>query len=95
MRNSQISSEDLPENMSKRHQKQQIPIIVETVNQNPNNHLISINNNRNNIQHNLNSVKSSHWLLSLITVAVAFAVIPLFPIVIAFIAGHWISKNNK
>jgi len=48
-----------------------------------------------NLSNPLTSIKKSNWLLSLITVAVAFAVIPLFPILIAFIAGHWISKQNK
>lgn len=47
------------------------------------------------LKQNLTSIKSSNWILSLITVAVAFAVIPLFPILIAFVVGHWFSKQNK
>ena len=48
-----------------------------------------------NLSASLTSIKKSNWLLSLVTVAVAFAIIPLFPILIAFVAGHWISKQNK
>jgi type IV secretory pathway component VirB8 len=59
----------------------------------PNNHIQKTQNL--NLKQNLTSVSKSHWLLSLITVSVAFAVIPLFPILIAFVVGHWLSKQNK
>tara|TARA_R100000781_G_C4026150_1_gene108954 strand:- start:260 stop:508 length:249 start_codon:yes stop_codon:yes gene_type:complete len=43
---------------------------------------------------NLGSIKSSNWLISLGTVALAFAIVPLFPILLAFVAGHWLSKQG-
>jgi len=62
--------------------------IVETEN-------IAMSSQNSNLSKNLVSIKKSNWLLSLITVAVAFAVVPLLPILLAFVAGHWISKQNK
>jgi hypothetical protein len=43
---SQISSEDLPENMSKNHQIVHIPTIVDTVNLNQNKNSISLSDNK-------------------------------------------------
>ncbi len=56
---------------------------------------IPMSSQNSNLSKNLSSIKKSNWLLSLITVAVAFAVVPLLPILLAFVAGHWISKQNK
>ena len=34
-------------------------------------------------------------LISIVFVAVAFAFIPLLPILVAFVIGHWFSKQSK
>ena len=44
---------------------------------------------------NLTSIPTPNWLISTVFVVIAFTLIPIFPILIAFLIGHWISTNNK
>ena len=48
-----------------------------------------------NLNVNLTSIPKPNWLISTVFVAIAFTLIPIFPILIAFLIGHWISHNNK
>jgi len=44
---------------------------------------------------NLTSIPTPNWLISTVFVVIAFTLIPIFPILVAFLIGHWISTNNK
>ena len=44
---------------------------------------------------NLTSIPTPNWLISTVFVVIAFTLIPIFPILVAFLVGHWISTNNK
>lgn len=65
------------------------------------NQIQRINSNSHNSYQNQNqklnlaSIPKPNWLISTVFCALAFTLIPLFPIVIAFLVGHWISNNNK
>ena len=78
-----------------------ITSIIESKSDSSNMQIRRINTDSQNYKENLNrklnltSIPTPNWLISTIFVVIAFTLIPIFPILVAFLIGHWISTNNK